>query len=719
MKNSYALLTILLISLSSGFAQNSFPPVSVSEGIFLGETMPLRDFPTVEPTDGIPENLREVPMNSRNTGRLNPNALPQGPDPLIQGDTQFTDSFNVLQNFDGATVSEGQAVPPDPSGAAGPNHYVHAVNVVVKIFDKSGTLLAGPTFLGSFLQSGNNSGDPIVMYDQLADRFFVSQFKPSTNALVIGVSTTPDPTGSYYLYQFPLNSFPDYPHYSVWPNAYFLTANKSGQTTYALERDKMLIGAPSPQITGFSLPGAVQNPTTVFSPEPANLLGTDYPANVPGYIVYLQDDAWSGSIAFDHLKIWSIDLDWENTGNSSISSPEIIPTTPFDSFLFPFGSGDISQPGTSQRIDAISGVISYMANYRSFPTHNSFLVNFNVDLGSTTSGIRWIELRNVGNGPFTIFQEGTWTLNDGESRFMGSTSMDEDGNIGLAYNKGSSSNNVDIMHTGRLVTDPPGTMTVAETLIISSGGVQSNTNRFGDYAQMTMDLNNRTFWHTAEYFSSNNFWRTRIASFKLKADVTNDVGVYNFAEPFLPPFTSSENVEVSLYNYGTSSQSNFDIELYLDGSLVATETFTGTLAPEESATYTFTQSIDIGTPGQPYVVEARTILAGDQYGDNDEFERTYFQDLLSAEEQAFNEKKLLIYPVSDRIYEIRFSSSVDFGDMSYKVMNLLGQAIELGDMKRIGAGYVASVNLASSSSGVYIVEVSNGKEKASKRLLVK
>jgi hypothetical protein len=719
MKKNYLLLAVFLFSVSLGFAQNSFPPVSVAEGVFLGETMPLRDFPTVEPTDGIPQNLREIPMNNRNAGRLNQNALPEGPDPLIQGATNFTESVNILQNFDGATVSEGQAIPPDPSGAAGPNHYVHAVNLVVKIFDKTGNLLAGPTFLGSFLQSGNNSGDPIVMYDQLADRFFVSQFKPSTNALVIGVSTSPDPTGSYYLYQFPLNSFPDYPHYSVWPNAYFLTANKSGQTTYALERDKMLIGAPSPQITGFSLPGGISNPTTVFSPEPANLLGTDYPANVPGYIIYLQDDAWSASIAFDHLKIWSIDLDWDNSGNSSISAPEIIPTAPFDSFLFPFGSGDISQPGTGQRIDAISGVISYMANYRSFPTHNSFLVNFNVDLGSTTAGIRWIELRNVGNGPFALFQEGTWTLNDGESRFMGSTSMDEDGNIGLAYNRGSSVNNVDIAYTGRLVTDPPGTMTIAETPIISSGGVQSNTNRFGDYAQMTMDIDNRTFWHTAEYFSSNNFWRTRIASFKIKADLTNDVGVYNFADPFLPPFTSSENVQVSLYNFGTSAQSNFDIELYLDGNLVATETFTGTLAAQSSATYTFTQSIDIGTPGVEYVVEARTVLAGDEYSDNDEFERTYFQELLSAEEQAFNEKKLLIYPVSDGMYEVRFSTSVDFGDVSYKVMNLLGQTVSQGDMTRNGGGYLASVNMASSSSGVYIVEVNNGKEKASKRLLVK
>ena len=70
-----------------------------------------------------------------------------------------------LQNFVGASASESGAFPPDPTGAVGPNHYVHSVNSLVKIFDKTGGLLVGPVNLGAFLGS-TSFGDPIVLYDQ-------------------------------------------------------------------------------------------------------------------------------------------------------------------------------------------------------------------------------------------------------------------------------------------------------------------------------------------------------------------------------------------------------------------------------------------------------------------------------------------------------------------------------------------------------------------------
>ena len=145
---------------------------------------------------------------------------------------------------------------------------------------------------------------------------------------------------------------------------------------YAIERDVILAGDPDPQIIGFPLPGNSSNPNTVLSPEPANLTGVDYQDDLPGYIVYLQDDGWSG-ITYDHLKIWEIDVDFDNPTSSTISSPLEIPTDPFNAYFAPFGAGDVAQPGTGQKIDMITGVISYAANYRSFGTHNSWVVTFN------------------------------------------------------------------------------------------------------------------------------------------------------------------------------------------------------------------------------------------------------------------------------------------------------------------------------------------------------
>jgi CARDB len=718
MKKLFTLLIIALLFTTLNYSQTQFPPVSIAEGIYLGETGPLRDFPTLDASTGAIEIIEINPLQRREGGKMNPNALPMGPDPLNQTEPTFRESMNPVVNFDGIHISESfcGCVPPDPTGAVGPDHYVAASNISIKIFDKTGTLLVGPTSLGAFIGGGN--GDPIVIYDRLADRFFVSQFRSSTDSLIIGVSTTSDPTGSYHLYNFPLNAFPDYPHYTIWPEAYLLASNKlGGQTTYSLERDVMLVGGASPQIMGFPMPGLIRNPSTVLGANFAHLLGDQSPPDVPGYIVYLQDDAWGG-VTTDHLKIWEVDIDWEN--GSSIGAPAQINLAPFDSFLRPFGQGDVEQPGTGQRIDALAGIVSYMVNYRSFPSHNSMVINFNVDIGSITSGIRWIELRNTGVGPWSLYQEGTWTIADGHGRFMGSNSIDEEGNIALAYNVGSSTLKAGIRYTGRLETDPLGQMTIAEASFIEGNGIQTNINRFGDYAHMTQDIDNRTFWHTSEYFLTNNAWQTRISSFKIIADKTDDVGVYNFVSPGLEgPYTNAETVEVNLFNYGTASQSNFSVELRVDGSLVATESYTGTLAPDSSDTFTFTQTIDLSNPGQTYTVEAKTALGGDEYTQNDEFERDFLFEILGTIDTNFSDTQLLIYPISNKVYEINYSTTFDYGDVTYRVMNILGQEITRGDMSNNGLSYKATVDMTAQSYGVYIFELTNGTLRASKKILVR
>jgi hypothetical protein len=490
----------------------------------------------------------------------------------------------------------------------------------VSIFDKSGTLLVGPVALGTFLGIPSNSGDPIVMYDQLADRYFVSEFGSLNNSLAIGVSETNDPTGAYNVYQFSFDAFPDYPHYSIWHNGYYLTANKQGPNkVYAIERDVMLAGGANPQIIGFPLPGNVQNTNTVLSPEPANLLGTNFPADAPAYVTYLQDDGWGGNIANDHLKIWEMDVDWASPGNSTISStPLEVPTAPFDAVFAPFGSGDVAQPGTSQKIDMIGGIISYAANYRSFGTHNSWLITFLTDVdGNDLGGIRWIELRNDATSDWSIYQEGTYAPSDGNSRFMGSSAMDAAGNIGLAFNIASATMPPGIRYTGRFDGDPLGEMTIAETEIVEGVGVQTFSNRFGDYSHMTMDPNNFTFWHTAEYFTANNQWASRIASFSLSGGFASDVGSSNIVSPSNGLLTNAEAVTISIRNFGTSPQSNIPLELVLDGNTIASEIFVGTIAAGAIETYTFSQTLDLSTQGQTYSIEAKTLLAGDEFSAND------------------------------------------------------------------------------------------------------
>ncbi len=621
MKIQKLLFAAIMLFGFSVFAQQTYAPDETIVGTFIGKTIALRDFVTQEENrDQSIKDIRIVQNRSRYREQVNFDALPNGPEQNTQEDFGSLQSRALEQNFIGASSSESNATPPDPTGAAGPNHYVHSVNSIVKIFDKTGNLLVGPVSLGAFLGIGTNSGDPIVMYDQLADRWFVSQFGSTNNSLAIGVSETGDPTGAFNVYQYSFSQFPDYPHYSVWPDAYYLTANiGTTNKVYAVERDVMLAGGTNPRIIGFPLPGIVQNTNTVLSPEPANLLGTTFPAGIPGYVTYLQDDGWA-NVTFDHLKVWEIDLDWGTTGNSTISAPLEIPTAPFNSVFAPFGSGDVQQPGTNQKIDMIGGIISYAPNYRSFADHNSWVITFNTDVdGNDTSGIRWIELRNDATSPWSIFQEGTYAPADGNSRFMGSAGMDAAGNIGLAFNVASSTLKASIRYTGRFDGDALGQMTVAETEIITGNGVQTFTNRFGDYSHLTLDPDNFTFWHTAEYFSANNNWRTQIAAFTLSGGFANDLGINNILQPENGILTNTETVEVSIRNYGTAAQTNIPLELRLDGSLLASETFTGSIAAGATATYTFSQTVDLSNSGQTYSIEVKTNFTGDEFVANDVF----------------------------------------------------------------------------------------------------
>ncbi len=172
-----------------------------------------------------------------------------------------TGTSDIIQSWDG--VSAGAYAPPDNSGDVGLNHYMQMVNVRFQIWDKTGTSLLGPLNLGTIWSgfpgpwaSSLNDGDPVVLYDETADRWFASQFSlpngtGGPNYILVAVSQTGDPTGSWHRYGFEFPNFPDYPKYGVWPDGYYVSANRfatsglSGTTNAAFERSMMLIGASS------------------------------------------------------------------------------------------------------------------------------------------------------------------------------------------------------------------------------------------------------------------------------------------------------------------------------------------------------------------------------------------------------------------------------------------------------------------------------------------
>lgn len=618
MKKTYLLLACSFICFTSLLAQQKLPPTEVITGTYLGKTMSLREFAKLKPEERKSETVEVmVPNDSRTqmehvetTTILN----------NLQTKTGKIKTRDIEQNFIGVSQSESGFIPPDPTGAVGPNYYVHSVNSLVKIFDKQGNLEVGPTSLAAFLGINSNAGDPIILYDQLAERWVVSEFGSLNNSLAIGVSETSDPTGAYNVYQYQFSALPDYPKYGLWHDGYYGTINLGGQTTQAfvMDRNEMLIGGANPTIQIFNLPQIVVNPNQVKSPGAVSLLGTNVDTSAPGYIVYLQDDGWTSQITFDHLKIWEIDVDWDNANNSTVSQPLEIATDPFDSGeLFGNGNGAIRQPGTSQRLAGHGGIISFPTHYRSFADHNSWLITFNTFIDNNeTGGIRWIELRNDDVSDWSIFQEGTYSIADGHSRLMSSAAMDALGNIGMAYTTASETLPVSLRYTGRYNGDPLSQMTVAETTIIDGPGIRNNSNRYGDYSHMVLDPNEFTFWFTSDYFSSLNNWRTQIAAFSLSGGFATDVGVSNISQPEDGVLSNDETIEVTIRNFGTDAQSNIPVELVVDGNTVANEVFSGTIEVNETATYTFTETVDLSTPETTYTIEVFTELSGDEFADN-------------------------------------------------------------------------------------------------------
>ncbi len=440
-------------------------------------------------------------------------------DPVVQYETGLR-AGSVLTDFDGLNDQDNAAllgyrvVPPDTDGDVGPSHYVQWVNSVVEIFNKNGSTVQGP-FAGNQFWAGfggrcasENDGDPIVLYDHLADRWLMSQFVASSPyALCFAISQTGDPTGAYNRYQFNFSSFPDYFKVGVWGDAYYVTTRNfgrrfyEGQSAIALERSKMLAGQTA-QAVSFQIPGG----TGIDGYLPADLDGPAPPAGVGGLFTAVPRSGSSNTI-----KIYEMDVNWSNPSSSTFAQVGSLGTQTFDTSI-----SSIPQPN-GQGLDALTNFTMFRAAYRNVGGNQRMVLNHTVDVGNNRAGIRWYEVRNSGGG-WGIYQQGTYAPNDGLHRWMGSIAMNANGDIALGYSVSGTNLFPSIRFTGHTAGSPLGVMDIDETTIKAGTGAQTQASRWGDYSAMSVDpSDNTTFWYTTEYYattSSYNF-NTRIAHIDL------------------------------------------------------------------------------------------------------------------------------------------------------------------------------------------------------------
>jgi len=505
--------------------QAATPTLTILPVVFHGETEQLRNY-VADPNAPNPiTKTKKVGYHPKAGWPVNEydytNAKPVGIDPIHQKSYAPLRTNKALGvNIDGMP---GVTSPADPSVDVGPNHVVQMINgtggSTFKVWDKSGNVVQNSTtfdnFMNSASQNGNpgwsGAGDPIVVYDQRADRWMLTEFCSGCNDLFIAISTTPDPTGSYYTYSVTQPSFPDYPKYSVWENEYVVTANLGSSDIIALPRTDMLAGVST---SAQKFTQANFGTIGFQASTPVNLDGTTLPpSGTPSMVMRMTDDAWSGASA-DALEIWELDIDWATPSNSTFTLSTTLGVSAFDSGLCGYTSFQcIPQPGTSTILDPLRELLMNRIHYRNFGTHESIVCCHSIDLdGNDWAGVRWYELRRTGGtgGSWAVYQEGTYSP-DSDHRWMPTIGISATGHIGLAYNVSSSSTFPSLRYTGRKDCDALNTMTEPETVIVA--GTSSNgSNRWGDYNALGLDpADGETFWMTGMYGNS----KTRVAAFSI------------------------------------------------------------------------------------------------------------------------------------------------------------------------------------------------------------
>ena len=500
----------------------------------------VRDLPRAERAKASPTMVGSIPPGTKELLPIRQNPSVVEPvvtrAPMPSPGNNFS-GLSFSQTVVGGTAGAGH--PSDDNGDVGRNHYIQAVNSSYAIYNKSGALLAA--FTEDSLHSGtgtmcdgHSSGDPIVLYDALADRWILTQFafeRDSSNRPTapffqcFAVSKSSDPVaGGWWLYavrmdsgtggQPPIGNFNDYGKFGIWHDCLYMAANEfeypianyTGTMFASLSKSDMYAGLPLTAAYG-TLPAS--GPASMIpSHLAANSGGALPPAGTPNYFVSQS----RSTFAFEVRKFTA----GPNCGaGGSLSAPMYVSQTPYS---IPVGA-IIPQPDTTRKLDSIGDRLMQRVQYRKVGATESLWVVHNVGVAPVTS--QWAQINVTGGAVSTTpIQEQIYAPNTNLARWMGSIAADSQGNAALGYSTSSASAFPGIAYSGRLVTDPPNTMPQSEVQLVAGLGSQTHINRWGDYTAMVVDpVDDCTFWYTNQYYatlqdSADRNWNTRIGSFK-------------------------------------------------------------------------------------------------------------------------------------------------------------------------------------------------------------
>jgi uncharacterized repeat protein (TIGR01451 family) len=429
-------------------------------------------------------------------------------------------------NFDGILFPgvSCSCAPPDTNGEVGATQYVQMVNTGFQVFNKTtGASVFGPVDINTVwtdfggVCEDPSFGDPVVLYDQLANRWLISQFAGGSVPTdeCVAVSTGVDATGTWNRYDFHLGSdFFDYPHLGVWPDAYYMTMNVFnaagtaflGPQPFAFDRAAMLAGDPATFVT--------TRAATVFNPANDPMLPGDLDGSTPPPAGAPDPFLMSGTAAT--WKVWRFHADFTTPASSTFALGGNLTPAGY-TVLCPNTRSCVPQVGSADGLDGLGDRAMFRLAYRNLGSGNEAVVGNQTVSSGGVAGIRWFEINHATSGTPVFTQQSTYQP-DTTWRWMGSAAMDRNRDLAVGFSASNATINPQIRYAGRLVTDPANMLGQGEaTLFAGTGSQTGTTNRWGDYSDLTVDpVDDCTFWYTQEYYSTTGAfnWRTRIGNFK-------------------------------------------------------------------------------------------------------------------------------------------------------------------------------------------------------------
>lgn len=332
-------------------------------------------------------------------------------------------------------------------------------------------------------------------------------------AMCYAVSTSSDPLGSYYRYEFVRPLFPDYPRPALWPDGYYVPTSTGDNViqkhAYVVERDKMLKGEPAREL-GFIIDG-------VNFLNNADIDGKQLPpAGAPNIMMATGGAQLQGITEDDGIYVWTFHVDWDDPSRTKLNGPVKIRVAPYR-YL---GGGQLTnavpQPGTDRCLDSQGDKIMPRLVYRRIGSRESIVAVHSVSTSAGGGGVRWYEFRLDKNRKVRLYQQGTYAP-DRFFRWMASPAMDAFGNIGIGYSFGGTPHFAGQRFAGRLADDLPGLLTMREAVLVEGEAAQTNTMRWMDYSQTAVDpTDGRTIWYVGDYLKKGaTTYSTRIGAFRL------------------------------------------------------------------------------------------------------------------------------------------------------------------------------------------------------------